>query len=84
MNTFDGMWPPPALVPEAYVYDSAGQIVGPRHEPDDEPAVSSRVRHDSYGPGTVQQRDGEWLLVLFDGTSFASSVHVDDTEPEGE
>lgn len=39
VGNYDGMWPPPALVPEAYTYDSDGQIVGPRHEhPEPEPA----------------------------------------------
>lgn len=28
MGNYDGMWPPPALVPEAYTYDNDGQIVG--------------------------------------------------------
>lgn len=32
MGNYDGMWPPQALAPEAYTYDSDGQIIGPRHE----------------------------------------------------
>jgi hypothetical protein len=46
--------------------------------------VNARVRHDMDGAGTVLRRDGDWLLVLFDGHLIASSVHVDDLTEEGE
>lgn len=77
MNAYDGMWPPPMLVPDAYVYDHEGNVVGDARPE----AGERRVRHDDYGDGTVLQVDGSWLLVQFDGQVCATpGVHADDVE----
>jgi hypothetical protein len=45
----------------------------------------TRVVHEDYGVGTVQQVDGKWLVVLFDGDPFASAgIHVEDVQPAPE
>ncbi len=45
----------------------------------------TRVRHDDYGVGTVQQVDGKWLVILFDGYQFANAgIHVEDVQPATE
>lgn len=31
MGNYDGIWPPPALVPQAYTYDADGNIAGEAH-----------------------------------------------------
>jgi hypothetical protein len=44
---YDGMWPPPALAPEAYVYDSDGSIVGDTRDGGEEPGLCDSPRaHD--------------------------------------
>ncbi len=45
----------------------------------------TRVRHEDYGVGTVQQADGDWLMVLFDGHICpAAGIHVEDVQPADE
>jgi hypothetical protein len=40
-----------------------------------------RVRHEDYGDGTVLQRDGDYLIVLFDGEAFGHvGIHVEDVD----
>jgi hypothetical protein len=41
----------------------------------------THVRHEDYGDGTVQQHDGDYLIVLFDGQTFPHvGLHVEDVE----
>jgi hypothetical protein len=41
----------------------------------------TRVRHEDYGDGIVMQRDGDYLIVLFDGEAFGHvGIHVEDVE----